>query len=313
MGEGGPERGTGVGYGRRVVMTRGAIACVVGALGALAMSDAAAQPDRAQTTPTTVPAVPIDTATTTIAAAVPSTTAVTLPRPESEAADPIRNLVPSIAVVPAVLTDEADRRTAIDAAMATGGTTVAVEAEPGTLCAVVAVLEPVMAEGRWEHNGEPIGSSTEERRDPPGFGECITNENGEGFREGVYQFVAVGPTGATSAAASVVVGVEAIDVWFVNNGEEPVCLVLMSPTRADYYESHDTDSPLQPGEAISISAAAVEHDVRVFGCPPDDSLRSFQFMPEPQTYADLFADDDDSSVTTAPPDSGAATAAPTTT
>lgn len=268
--------------------------------------------------PTTPPPAPVDPATTTVVPLAPeptaaATTTVTLPPPESEAADPIRNLVPSIAAVPAVLTDEADRHTAISAALATGGTTVAVEAEPGTLCAVVAVLVPVMAEGRWERNGEPIGSSTEQRRDPPGFGECITNENGEGFREGVYQFVAVGPTGATSAAASVVVGAEAVDVWLVNNGEEPVCLVLMSPTRADFYVSHDTDSALQPGEAISISAAAVEHDIRVFGCPPDNSLRTFQFTPTPQTYTDMFAADGDASTTTAPTDSGAATAAPTTT
>lgn len=266
--------------------------------------------------PTTPP--PVDPgATTTVVAIAPESTvtatiAATLPPPENEAADPIRTLVPGIAVVPAVLTDEAARQAAIGAALAAGGTTVAIEAEPGTLCAVVPTLAPVMARGRWERNGEPIAPSIEQRHDPPGFGECITNDDGEAFREGVYQFVAVGPTGATSAAASVVVGVEAVDVWLVNNGDEPVCLVLISPSRADYYESHDTESPLLPGEAIAISAAAVEHDVRVFGCPPDDSVRTFRFTPEPQSYVDMFVVDDDAPASV-PTDSGAATAAPTTT
>ncbi len=241
----------------------------------------------------------------------PATT-VTLAEPESDAADPVRTLVPNVFVATEVLLEEADRQPLIDAALAEGDNTVAVEAEPGTLCAIVPVPAPLMAEGRWERNGEPIGSSVEQRRDSPGFSECITNDDGEAFREGVYQFVAVGPTGATSAAASVVVGVEAVDVWLVNNGDEPVCLVLMSPSRADYYESHDTESPLLPGEAISISAAAVEHDVRVFACPPDEAIRTFRLTPEPRSYVDMFVVDDDAPASV-PTDSGAASTAPTTT
>ncbi|MDQ3542277.1 MAG: hypothetical protein M3431_00200, partial [Actinomycetota bacterium] len=99
--------------------------------------------------PTTPP--PVDPgATTTVVAIAPESTvtatiAATLPPPENEAADPIRTLVPGIAVVPAVLTDEAALQAAIGAALAAGGTTVAVEAEPGTLCAVVPTLAPVMA------------------------------------------------------------------------------------------------------------------------------------------------------------------------
>lgn len=279
-------------------MTRGAIACVVGALGAVVGSNLAAQPEQAQTTTTTVPAAPGDAATTVIALATPTSTTVAVPRPENEAADPIRTLVPIVAVVPAVLTGNADREAAIGAVLANGATTVAVLTEPGTLCAVVPLQVPVMAEFRWERNGEPIGTGAEQRRDPPGFGECITRPNGEAFDEGTYQYVAIGPTGATSAAASVVVGVEPVDTWFVNNGDEPVCLVLLSPTRADYYEGHDTDTPLLPGEAMSISAAAVEHDVRVFGCQPNESLRTFTMTPEPLTYVDLF--DDDTSTSTTP-------------
>ncbi len=290
-------------------------------MGAVSAAAAGSEPARRDASPSTVAttATPTTDAPTTsvaptavTASSLQPTTTVTLPEPESDAADPVRTLVPNVVVATEVLLEDADRQPLIDAALAEGDNTVAVEAEPGTLCAIVPIAVPVMAGGRWERNGEPIAPSIEQRRDPPGFGDCITNDNAEAFREGVYQFVAVGPTGATSAAASVVVGVEAVDVWLVNNGDEPVCLVLISPSRADYYESHDTESPLLPGEAIAISAAAVEHDVRVFACPPDDSVRTFRFTPEPQSYVDMFVVDDDAPASV-PTDSGAATAAPTTT
>ena len=32
----------------------------------------------------------------------------------------------------------------------------------------------------------------------------------------------------------------------------------------------DAEGELAPGEALAIRVAAVEHDVRVYGCPPDD-------------------------------------------
>ncbi len=237
-----------------------------------------------------------------------------MPVPENASVDPVRVLVPSITVVTEALTDEADRQAAIGTALATPSHTVAVEAAPGTLCALVPVAAAVMAEGRWERNGEPVRTTAEQRRDPPGYDDCFTNDNGEAFRDGVYQFVAIGPTGATSAAATVVVGSEPLDAWFVNNGEEPVCLVLVSPEPADFYEARDTDSPLLPGEAIAITLADVDHDVRVFGCPPDEAIASFRITPEPQTYVEMFeADEVSSSTSSVTPSSVTPTTAATTT
>jgi hypothetical protein len=176
-----------------------------------------------------------------------------------------------------------------------------------------------MAEGRWERNGEPIASIGGQRRDPPGYGDCLPNEDGEPFRDGVYQYVAIGATGATSAAATVVVGSETVNVWLVNNGDEPVCLVQMSPESADFYEAHATDGPLERGEAMRITVADLDQDVRVFGCPPDEVLRTLRISPEPQTYTDMFdADPADTTVagtnvpaTTTPVTTVAAAPAPT--
>jgi len=275
-------------------------------------------PNAAPTTtlvPTTIPP-PTSTAPSTVAAVPtgPTTTVAPLPAPENESVDPVRLLVPSITVVAEALTDEADRQTAIVTALAAPSHTVAVEAAPGTLCALVPVAAPLMAEGRWERNGQPVRTTPEQRRDPPGYGDCFTNDNGEAFSDGVYQYVAIGPTGATSGAATVVVGSEPLVAWFVNNGDEPVCLVLVSPEPADFYEANDTDSPLLPGEAIAITLADVDHDVRVFGCPPDEAVASFQIAPEPQIYVEMFdADDEPPAPTSLPPTSVAAATTTTTT
>jgi hypothetical protein len=252
-------------------------------------------------------------APTAAATTVSAATTVPLPEPESELTDPVRILVPSITAVAEALTDEADQQQAIAGALTEATNAVAVEDQPGTLCAVVPVTAPLIAEGRWERNGEPIGTSVTQRRDPPGYGDCITNDNGEAFRDGVYQYVALGPTGATSAAATVVVGSEPVDIWLVNNGDEPVCLVLMSPEQADFYEAHDTDTPLLPGEAIVIPAASVDHDVRVLGCPPDEHIASLAITPEPTTYVEMFEEENGDSPSTASTTTSAVSTTTTTT
>ena len=259
-----------------------------------------------------VTTVAVPTGPTTAAATTPP-----LPEPESEAVDPVRNVVPRITAIAEVLNTDEDRREAIALALADTSTAIAVEDGPGTICAVVPVTAPLMAEGRWERNGEPIASSGEQRRDPPGYGDCIPNDDGEPFRDGVYQYVAVGPTGATSAAATVVVGSSSVVVWFLNSGDEPICLVHVSPEAADFYEALATDGPIQPGEAIAVEVADIDQDVRLFGCPPDSVLRTFRISPEPQTYVDMFDRPDpvatSTPATAAPTTAAASPAAPTTT
>ena len=186
----------------------------------------------------------------------------------------MRNVVPRITAIAEVLNTDEDRREADRVGPRRHQHPIAVEDGPGTICAVVPVAAPLMAEGRWERNGEPIASSGEQRRDPPGYGDCIPNDDGEPFRDGVYQYVAVGPTGATSAAATVVVGSSSVVVWFLNSGDEPICLVHVSPEAADFYEALATDGPIQPGEAIAVEVADIDQDVRLFGCPPDSVLRT---------------------------------------
>lgn len=288
------------------------IALVAGVLGVIAAR--AAGPSRAAAPTTTVPAAttaPASDAVPTTVGAAPAD-AGTLPEPAREAVDPVRTLVPRIAAVTAVLEEGPDRVDAINQALDDASTTIAVEDGPGTLCAVVPVTAPLMAGGRWERNGEPIASGPGVRRDPPGFGDCLANEDGEPFPDGVYQYVAIGATGARSAAATVVVGVATVDVWLLNNGDTPVCMVQMSPTQADFYEAFSASSPLAPGEAIAIRVADVDHDIRVFGCPPDDALTSDRISPESQTYIALF-DEADVATTTRPGATQPATAAAPTT
>ncbi len=196
------------------------------------------------------------------------------------------------------------------AALTEGRTAVAVEATPGTLCAVVPVAAPVMAAGRWELDGEEVASAELTRRDPPGFGDCITADDVGDFDDGVYQYVAIGESGATSAVATLVVGVPSIAVWLLNNGDEPVCLVQASPLDADFYEAYQPDSELLPGEAVAIRVAAVDQDVRVYGCPADDVVRSFDLVPQAGVYVELFESDEPGEST---PSSGGSPTSTTTT
>jgi hypothetical protein len=318
-GEGKPIRGISFGYRRRVVKRGVVITLVAGALGVAGAATALAGPAPAGRPAGATTVAPPTSArpSTTVAATSPVTTSATpsdagtLPEPEGEAVDPVRTLVPRIAAIPAVLASVDDRRAAIDQALADPNTAIAVEDSPGTLCAVVPVAAPLMADGRWERNGESIASTGTVRRDPPGYGDCLPNDDGEPFRDGVYQYVAVGATGARSAAATIVVGVGTVVVWLLNNGEDPVCLVHASPTQADFYEAFSPGPPLQPGEATMIRLADVDHDVRLFGCPPDEVLRTTRVSPEPQTYVDLF-DRPDTPNTTAAPTGPGGTATPTT-
>ena len=125
------------------------------------------------------------------------------------------------------------------------------------------------------------------RRDPPGYGDCVAAGDDERFDDGVYQYLAVGPTGATSAAATIVVGTRPVVVWLLNNGAEPVCLVQASPHEADFYESYRPNQAVAPGQAMAIRIADTDNDVRVYGCPPDEVLHSFDLSPQFGVYVDL--------------------------
>lgn len=223
--------------------------------------------------------------------AAPTTTAPprpTLPEPASEDADPVRQVVPRIVAVPDVLTTPEQRgREVITPALQEGGHTVAVESPPGTVCAIVPLQAPAMAAGRWEHNGDVIIRRDEIRRDPPGFGECINAPDGDTFDDGVYQYFVVGATGARSAVATLVVGAPAVPLWLYNDTTGPVCLVLLSPKPADFYDAYESNDPVRRGQAIRMPVAAVEHHARVYGCPPDEPLHSFDIDPVPRVYVSM--------------------------
>jgi hypothetical protein len=254
-------------------------------------------------------------AATTVAPTTTTTTLPPLPPPADEASDPVRTLLPRIVAVAEVLQTPTERQPVVATTLTEGGNTVAIRATPGTLCAVVAVSAPVMAAGRWERDGEPVASAPSARRDPPGYGDCITAEDVGELEEGAYQYLAIGPTGATSAVATVVVGVPLVAVWLLNDGDRPVCLVQASPQESDFYEAYRADSELLPGEALAIRMAAVEQDVRVFGCPPDDVERGFELTPQAGVYVELFGGEEPEESTPSAP-GGAATSTtsrPTTT
>jgi hypothetical protein len=295
-----------------VVATTSAVTAslvVVGAAWAIDRESAAGATTTVAAT-TTVPATTVPATTTTTAPPPP------LPPPADEASDPVGALVPSIVAYSEALDSGDERQAAISAALTDRTNAVATDAQPETLCAAVPVAAPLMAAGRWELDGEPLATSPELRRDPPGYGDCLDGEEFDGFDDGVYQYVAVGPTGARSAAVTFVLGVPSVPVWLLNDGEQPVCLVQASPGPADFYESYAADSQLLPGEALAIRLAAVDHDVRVFGCPPDDVVRSFDLEPQFGVYVDLFGSDEPEGSTppTAPAGSATSTTArPTTT
>jgi hypothetical protein len=269
---------------------------------------------RAGAGPTTTVA-PTTTRPATTTAAQATTTAVlpTLPEPADADSDPVRTLVPSIVAYGERLESEAERQAAVASALNDGTNTVAVEAAPAMLCSIVPVTTPLMASGRWERNGDQFASDEMIRRDPPGYGDCVVAGDDERFDDGVYQYIAVGPTGATSAAATVVVGARPVRVWLLNNGDTAVCLVQASPDQADYYESYQPNRQVRPGEAVAVRLADTATDVRVYGCPPDEVLRSFDLSPQFGVYVDLLGSEEQGAPTPSGVSVTSTTPRPTTT
>jgi len=262
----------------------------------------------------TTTVAPTTTAAPATTVAATTTTPPSLPPPADEASDPVGALVPSIVAVEDTLTAVAERQPIVAAALTDGTNAVAVPTPPGTLCAVVPVTAPLMASGRWERDGDTVADSALIRRDPPGYGDCITAANVGEFDDGVYQYIAVGESGATSAVATLVVGVPSVVVWLLNDGDEPVCLVQASPSDADFYEGFtDVDGNLAPGEALAIRVAAVDHDVRLYRCPPDDVAGTLDLVPQAGVYVELFGGEEPEGSTPSVPGASTTTPRPTTT
>ena len=64
---------------------------------------------------------------------------------------------------------------------------------------------PLAVRGRWEPTVVVIESTDLERRDAPGFGECLTDD-GEPLEDGSYQYIAADSNDEESAAGGIVVG-----------------------------------------------------------------------------------------------------------
>ena len=116
-----------------------------------------------------------------------------LPPPADEASDPVRALVPSIVAVEERAGHR--RRTATGrgrGAHRGAATRVAVVPRLRTLCAVVPVAAPLMAVDGGSATASRWRRQTLTRRDPPGYGDCVSTDETGGFDEGVYQYLAVG-------------------------------------------------------------------------------------------------------------------------
>jgi hypothetical protein len=286
--------------------TRWAVVAMAGAAAVLTATAVRSSPPAVGAGATTT-AAPTTTGAAATTVTPSTTTPPSLPPPADEDSDPVRSLLPSIVAVDDVLTSPAERQPLVAAALTEDSNSVAVEETPGTLCAAVPVTAPLMASGRWERDGEPVASAALARRDPPGFGDCITADDVGDFENGVYQYVAVGESGATSAAATLVIGAPAVAVWLLNDGDMPVCLVQTSPREGDFYEAFQPDSELLPGEALALRVAAVEQDVRVYGCPPDEVVRSLDVVPEAGVYVELFGGEEPGDPTPSSAPGGSAT------
>ena len=259
------------------------------AVAAVAVVGAATTAGGGGPTPTTEAAQRQTTAAPTTAAPPP-----TLPLPPSRDADPVGALVPTLIVDPQVLNPRQQTAT-VDELLANPRRSVAA-AQAGTICAAANLSTPLTARAWWERNGETIRRVDEAVRRPPGFGDCLSTD-GDRLPDGTYQFVVAGPTGATSAAPTFVVGTGAVWAVFRNNGAGPVCMLYISPRQADRFEAHRLDPPLAPGRLARVAVAATEQEVEVFECPASGDLggatraASFSLIPVHNTPTDLFPGD----------------------
>jgi hypothetical protein len=208
------------------------------------------------------------------------------------AAVSIESIVPDIAASRRDLATPDQVQNLIDRLLQRGGRhDVALSGDVSTLCATVTLKGPIDLSGRWERDGEKIDETGLVLRTAPGFGDCIDND-GSPLEPGSYQYIATDDEGTDSSVANFVVGAERIDQQFVNNGEEPVCAILVAPTTSDYFEDYVFSTPMAPKASVMIPIAEVSQDVEVWGCSSGadegaagdggpDTLADFGFDPTP--------------------------------
>ena len=156
---------------------------------------------------------------------------------------------------------------------------IAVPGPVATICAAIPMDRPLAVRGRWEHDGRRVASSDLERRDAPGFGECLTND-GDPLEDGSYQYIGADSNGNESAAGGIVVGAVRVEQEFRNDGDVDICAVRIAPSSSRYFEVYVfTAAPIDPDAAITLPVADVEQDVETVGCD-DVELASFSFQPE---------------------------------
>lgn len=244
------------------------------------------------TAPPTVPVTPATTATPTTAAISPASTVPGAEPAASSVPDPaddpnyIAGLIPSVAGFAEFLSTPELATAQVDEMLVTGRHDIAVSDPVASICAAIPMDRPLAVRGRWELDGRRVASTNLERRDTPGFGECLTND-GEALADGSYQYVAADSRGSESAAGGLVVGAARIDQTFRNDGEIDVCAVRIAPSASRYFEVYVyAAQPVTPGAQITITVAAVDQDVEAVGCD-DAELASFSFQPAAGTVQSL--------------------------
>ena len=243
--------------------------------------------------PTTAPPTPAPTATPTTVAVTPPPGSVpaavpgasTVPEPTDDP-DYIAGLVPNVAGFAEFLSTPELAKAQVDQMLVTGRHDIAVAAPVASICAAIPMDRPLAVRGRWELDGRRVASTDLERRDAPGFGECLSND-GDALGDGSYQYVAADSRGNESAAGGVVVGADPVDQVFRNDGEVDVCAVRIAPSSSRYFEVYVYRAqPIAPGSQITIRVAAVDQDVEAVGCD-DTELASFSFQPATGTVQSL--------------------------
>ena len=176
---------------------------------------------------------------------------------------------------------------------------------PRTTCAASRCGVADGGGGRRERNGEPIASDGgDSARSTRLRGDRVPNDDGEPFRDGRVPVRGGRATGASSVAATIVIGVGTVDVWLLNNGEDPVCLVQVSPTQADFYEAFDPGPPLQPGEATMMTVALTSTRTSDCSAARRRGAADTRFSTSRQTYSTCSTDRARPGTTAAPNGTG---------
>jgi hypothetical protein len=239
-------------------------------------------PTPAATPPPAPPAPPTTNAVVVPPAPPPTNGEPTDPDDPSPAPeDPayVAQLVPNLAAFDQLLATPELAQAQIDELLVTGRHDVAAPGPVLTICAAVRLDRPLATRGRWERDGRRIASSALERRDEPGFGECLADD-GEPLDVGSYQYVATDSNGNESAAGGIVIGAARLDQRFRNDVADPICTVRIAPSASRYFEVYVfTAAPVSPGAEITLPVADVEQDVEAIGCDGDE-LAAFSFEPD---------------------------------